>query len=499
MLGKVNLVGAGPGGLEYLTVRGQQILAKSDVVVYDALVDPALLDCCPVHCLKLKMGKRGSGQSVPQAKINQLLIEHCQAGKQVTRLKSGDPLIFGRISQEAQALNQAGCPFEIVPGISSALVAPLLAGIPLSDLEHSRTFAVLSAHQPDSLDWKTLSKIDTLVILMGGKNLDKIIEYLLQSGSRPELPIAIISNCSRSNQQIYLGQLQDIRIKMARLSLSPCIIVIGEVVAGQKLMSNSLPLTGKRILVTRAIDGSKIFRELLQSQGAIVLEMPALEITEPSSWQQLDQAIANLDHFDWLIFTSANAVEYFLGRLGKLSKDLRSLACLQIAVVGKKTAEYLTSKGIKPDFIPPDYIADALVEHFPVILQGKKILFPRVETGGRDVLVRDLTSQGAEVTEVAAYQSKSPGNMPEPVKEALLAREIDIITFASSKTVANSYHLFEQNLSNSSLLELLDRVCLASIGPETSNATQKYFGRIDIQAKEYTLEGLLSALVQKYA
>jgi uroporphyrinogen III methyltransferase / synthase len=495
---KVNIVGAGPGGIGYLTTRAKEILASSDVVVYDALVDPDLLDCCADYCLKIKMGKRGSQESSSQEQINQILIKYCLAGKQVTRLKSGDPLVFGRIIQEVQALKNAGCHFEIIPGLSSALVAPMLAGIALSDLQRSGSFTILSGHQPDSLDWNTLAKLDTLVVLMGGVTLAKIVESLLRSGSRVDLPIAIICNCARSNQQIYRGTLQDILAKVAGLSLSPCIIVIGEVVAGERLMCDSLPLAGKRVLVTRAIEGSKIFRELLQSQGANVLDMPALEITEPSCWQPLDQALEKLPQFDWLILTSANAVEYFLNRLVQQSKDLRDLACLKIAVVGKKTAEYLIKERISPDFIPPDYIADSLIENFPEDLRGKKILFPRVESGGRDILVKELTKGGAEVVEVAAYESKSPKDIPDKVKEALINRQIDIITFASSKTVANSYHLFEKHIPSFSL-ELLEGVRLASIGPETSKACQIYFARVDIEAGQYTLEGLVAALGQSYA
>jgi len=491
-LGKVYLVGAGPGGLGHLTLRAKDLLSIADVIVYDSLVDPRLLKYCRDDCLLIEGGKRGGLPSVSQSQINQLLVKHCLVGKKVVRLKSGDPLIFGRISEEIESLNKFRCPFEIIPGISSALIAPLLAGIPLTDVEFSSSFTILTAHQPEKLDWKTFAQLETLIILMGGKSLQQIVKSLLEYGSSPTKPIAIVKNCARSNQEIYLGHLEDIVEKVAQISLSPCIIIIGNVVKGQRLMSNSLPLAGLSILVTRALDGSKIFRELLQEQGARVLEMPALEITAPSSWVELDRVILALEKFDWLIFTSSNGVEYFLDRLFLGGRDIRALSALKIAVVGKKTANYLQSRGIKPDFIPPEFIADALVDHFPEFLSGKNILFPRVESGGRETLVKEMRNQGASVTEVAAYQSISPQDIPEQVVQAIKNRQVDIITFGSSKTVSNCYDLFRKNIQ----LSLLDGICLASIGPETSKSAQKFFGRVDLEAKEYTLEGLVLAMIE---
>jgi len=497
-VGKVYLVGAGPGSIEYLTLGGRDILSRAEVLIYDALVEPTLLQCCPSQCLMIEVGKRGGLESTPQSKINQLLVDYCKEGKQVVRLKSGDPLIFGRITSEIEALNKANCPFEIIPGLSTALVAPLVAGIPLTDPGLSRSLTILSAHEPKSLDWATLSKLDTLVILMGGQTLAQIVESLQQAGSSPTLPIALIRDCTRITQQIWQGELNNILQQVAGVSLSPCIIVIGEVVRERKFMSHSqtLPLAGKNILVTRATEGAKVFTDLLQAKGAKVLEMPALEITPPSSWSELDQAISRLSEFDWLILTSAKAVEYFLTRLFTLGQDIRALAGLKIAVVGNKTAQYLQNRGIQADFIPPDFIADALFSHFPDSLEGKKILFPRVETGGRDLLVKELTSRGAEVVEVAAYQSISPQEIPPLVWQALERKQIDVITFASSKTVSNSYHLIQNSLSGRASLEaFLAGVCLASIGPETSKTCQKLFARVDLEATEYTLEGLVNALV----
>ena len=227
---KVYLVGAGPGEITYLTLRGQQLLAQAEVLIYDALVDSQLLQLVPSECLKLDVGKRGGKPSTPQAEINQLLVEHGWHQKRVVRLKSGDPLIFGRSSAEIQALTEAGCEVELVPGISSVLAAPLLAGIPLTDKALSSCFAVVSAHQPENLDWEALARTETLVFLMGGRKLEEIVRQLQGWGRSPSCPIAVIRDCGRQEQQVWSGTLADIVAQTAGVSLSPTVIVVGEVV-----------------------------------------------------------------------------------------------------------------------------------------------------------------------------------------------------------------------------------------------------------------------------
>ena len=253
------------------------------------------------------------------------------------------------------------------------------------------------------------------------------------------------------------------------------------------------PLAGKTILVTRSAGQSSEFTHLLQQEGATVVEMPTLEIGPPASWQQLDNAIAHLQDFEWLILTSTNGADYFFERLLAQGKHPRALANVKIAVVGKKTSASLKQRGLQPDFIPPDFVADSLVEHFPEPLEGKKILFPRVETGGREVLVKELTANGAEVIEVAAYESRCPQAIAPSALDALKRLQVDIITIASSKTVKNFCTLLEASGGAS-----LDGVCIASIGPQTSETCQKLLGRVDVEAKEYTLEGLLQSLLDKY-
>jgi uroporphyrinogen III methyltransferase / synthase len=490
--GKVYLVGSGVGSLAYLTVRGQQLLMAAEVVIYDALADGELLGLVPSGCLKLDVGKRGGQPSASQTEINRLLVEHGFQGKQVVRLKSGDPFIFGRSTAEIQALNDAGCPFEVVPGISSALAAPLLAGIPLTDPVLSRCFAVLSAHEPEELEWEALAQIETLVILMGTRHLATIVDQLIRQGRSPQTPVAILRWAGQRQQQTWIGTLETIVQQTSRQSLSPAVITIGEVVRlrpylqSTPSMVQSAPLTGKTIVVTRAAGQSSQFTTLLQQQGATVVEMPALEIGAPSSWAALDEAIAALSQFNWLILTSTNAVDYFFERLILQGKDARTLSGIKVAVVGKKTAASLEQHGIQPDYIPPDFVADSLVEHFPVDVPGLKILFPRVESGGRDVLVRELGAAGAIVTEVAAYQSSCVQEISPEILNVL--PDIDVITFASSKTVKCVGQLLQGRLA--------EGICIASIGPQTSVTCQEWFGRVDVEAQEYTLEGLTAAIVE---
>ncbi|MBR8834802.1 MAG: uroporphyrinogen-III C-methyltransferase [Stigonema ocellatum SAG 48.90 = DSM 106950] len=531
--GKVYLIGAGPGDMAYLTVKAYHVLAYVQVLIYDALVDAQLLQLVPPSCLNLDMGKRGGKVSTSQTEINNLLVQYCQQGKVVVRLKSGDPFIFGRCSSEIEALKAASCEFEVVPGISSALAAPLFAGIPLTDPVLSRCFAVFTSHEPSCLDWEALSRLETLVILMGGQHLSEIVHRLLQQGRSPITPVAIIHWAGTPQQKIWTGTLETIVKQTSGVSLSPAVIVIGEVVGVRKYLqpekiyldyfpltnalparpmftnlppiphSPSVPLSGKTILVTRSVGQSSEFTQLLAASGANVIEMPTLEIGPPSSWSALDHAIAHISDFHWLILTSTNGIEYFFQRLMAHGKDARALTGIKIAVVGEKTAQSLKQHSLQPDFIPPNFVADSLVANFPEELTGKKVLFPRVESGGREVLVKELTAKGAEVIEVAAYQSCCPTNIPASAKLALHSGTVDVITFASSKTVQFfcelAQRIFSENsLGNESsvLANSLESVCIASIGPQTSQACRSLIGRVDVEAEEHTLDGLTQALIK---
>lgn len=520
-VGKVFLVGSGPGDVAYITIQAQQILAKADVLLYDALVDRDLLGLVPNTCLTVDVGKRGGQPSMVQADINSLLVKHCQQGQRVVRLKSGDPFIFGRCHSEIQALQAANCAYEVVPGLSSALVAPLLAGIPLTDPVLSRCFAVLSAHDPNALSWQTLAQLETLVILMGGQQLPEIVHRLQAHGRSPQTPIAIIRWAGRSQQQIWDGALVDILEQTSGEALSPCIIVVGQVARLRTYLqfrpslsdftvstnltpdirpsTTTSPLAGKTVLVTRSASQSSQFSDRLRQDGAIVIELPALEIVPPSSWRELDAAIARLAEFDWLILTSGNAVDFFFERLATQLTDIRGLAGVKIAVVGEKTAFKLRARGLQPDFVPPAFVADSLAAHLPGLTSGSKVLFPRVESGGRDVLVKDLTARRVEVTEVAAYQSRCPDAIAPEALAALQNQAVDVVTFASSKTVKHFCQMLERSQPDFSWQGWLEQVCIASIGPQTSKTCETLLGRVDAEAQEYTLDGLIRALEQWFA
>jgi uroporphyrinogen III methyltransferase/synthase len=312
--------------------------------------------------------------------------------------------------------------------------------------------------------------------------------------------VALIWGAGQAEQQVWVGTLAELQQGESQAKL-PGLLVVGEVVRlrqdflpGIPPLPPPAPLAGKTVLVTRSEGQSPAFRELLQAQGARVLEMPTLVIQPPTSWDPLDTAIANLEQFDWLLLTSANGVQAFFERLQRQGRDSRALHSLQVAVVGSKTASVLAQYGIRPDLMPSEFVAEALLPIWPQPVQGQRILFPRVESGGREELVQGLRQRGAEVVEVAAYQSACPAAADPQVLEALKAHQVDILTFASSKTVQHFAHLIQQAGLGPEIWD--PPVQIAAIGPKTAATCKAAFGRVDIAAQEYTLEGLVEALIQ---
>ncbi len=514
MKGKVFIVGAGIGGVEFLTVRARDLISTAEVIISDALVDRTLLDLAPSNANCLIAGKRGGQASFKQDEINQILVNYCLQGKRVVRLKSGDPWIFGRSLPEILALQSANCEWEIVAGISSAIAAPMLAGIPLTEVAASSCFAVMTGHDLTRLPWEAIAQIPTLVILMGTNNLARLLEEL-SAGKSADTAIAIVRWCGRPEQQVWTGTLADIQSKLPEGSLSPSVIIVGEVVKfyqqlsnhGDKLLEDlddlakeELGLQGKKILVTRSAGQASQFTDLLVSRGAEVIEMPTLAIAPPTSWQTLDQAIVDLLKYDWLILTSANAVDSFFGRLQNFGKDSRALHSLKVAVVGRKTAEVLANYGIKPDLIPTDFVADALVEAFVTndhVLTGKSMLFPRVESGGREILVEQLQQHGASVDAIPAYESKCPDAIDPVALAAIQNQRLDAIAFASSKTVQHFCLLLDRVATRTTWRSWIADVKIASIGPQTSKTCYELLERVDCEAIEYTLDGLVEAIAKR--
>ncbi|NJM00782.1 MAG: bifunctional uroporphyrinogen-III C-methylase/synthase [Synechococcaceae cyanobacterium SM2_3_2] len=434
--------------------------------------------------------------------INALLLHHARQGSQVVRLKAGDPLIFGRGVEEMEALQKAGIPYVIVPGLSSALTGATYAGIPLTHKSLSRSVAILSAHEPDVLPWAALAQLDTVVILMGSRHLETIAAALLQAGQKLATPVAIIVRAGDPDQQVWTGTLGSLP-NVGQSNLSPALIVVGEVVSLRQVVlpgipvpmsKPSKPLAGQTILVTRAETQASALTDLLRQHGARVLELPTLAIVPPASWDPMDEAIANLNSYDWLLLTSANAVSFWMNRLADHGLDSRALAGIQIAVVGSKTAETLAGYGLRPDLMPTEFVADALLDALPDP-QGSRFLFPRVESGGREVLVKGLQERGADVTEIAAYQSVCPEQADPQVIEALRARQVDVLTFASSKTVQHFGLLMQRAGLDETAWD--PPVQIVAIGPKTADTCREVLGRVDLMPSDYTLPALVELLLRR--
>ncbi|MEN9216131.1 MAG: uroporphyrinogen-III C-methyltransferase [Gloeomargarita sp. HHBFW_bins_162] len=483
------LVGAGPGSPEHLTLAAHQALMQADMVVYDTLIDPRILAALPPPV------KTHSVEGLSQDEINQLLIHYYHAGHRVVHLKSGDPFVFGKATQELSALSAANCNYYIIPGISTITGAATLAGIPLTDRDWGRTIGVFTAHAPETLNWSALAQMDTLVGLMGVYNLDKIQTELLQHGRSRETPVAVVHRAGHIGQTVWTGTLAELANQSAQ---APSVVIVGPGVNLRALGQSRLPLQGKNVLITRAASSGRELDEQLQQAGAQVVSLPTLVVQPPPDWAPLDEAIANLRMFNWLILTSANAVDFFLKRLWHYHRDVRALSHLNIAVVGEKTASHLQNWGLRADLIPSEFVADQLLKEFPQDCQKINVLFPRVASGGRDVLVQGLHQRGAQVTEVAAYETVCPDHIPPFILNYLRQKQVDIVTFTSSKTVVHFCQLLEQ-AAPGEWHQWLDACVIASIGPQTSRTCERYFQRVDVTAQEYTLAGLVQAIIAHYS
>jgi uroporphyrinogen III methyltransferase / synthase len=496
MGGKVYLVGAGPGDTGLLTLKGKAALEHADAVIYDFLANEDLLRYARPECEKICVGKRPGDKKSPQEAINRLLVSKAAQGKIVVRLKGGDPFIFGRGGEEAQALAKAGIPFEVIPGVTSGYAAPAYAGIPLTHRDLSSSVTFVTGHvdpsiSSSSIDWATLARgADTLVLFMGVRNLPHITAALLKGGRHPGTPAAVIFWGTRATQQTITGSLTDIAARATGIE-APAIIVVGDVVGLRDGLNwfERLPLFGKRIVTTRTREQSAVFREALERLGAEAIEIPAIEIRDPQSWQPLDQAIGRLETFDYLVFTSANGVRNFLGRLPAGNRDVRDLKGLEIGAIGPGTAAELAATGIRVDFMPQEYRAEGLIECLKgAEVRGKSFLIPRAKVA-RDLLPRTLEERGARVEVVEAYETVRP-EFDAGELERLLTPAPDAVTFTSSSTVTNFVKLIE----GAGLRNVLEQVAIASIGPVTSETVRKHGLEVSVEATDSTVTGLIEAL-----
>ncbi len=501
--GIVYLIGAGPGDPDLITVKGKECLKKADVIVYDYLVNESLLSLTGKDAEIIYVGKKSGQHTMSQKQINNLLIEKAKEGLIVARLKGGDPFIFGRGGEEAIELSKAGIKFEIVPGVTSAAAVPAYAGIPLTHRDYSSIVCFITGHEDPTkeksgVNWDILSKSSgTLIFLMGIGNLDKIARTLIDNGRPSHCPVAVIGNGTMPSQRTIIGTLDNISQKVKNADLTPPgIIAVGDVINLRKHLNwfESLPLFGKRILVTRPGDQASGFIRTLSESGAQCLLFPTIKIIPPTSWKDLDRAIESLSRYEWILFTSVNGVKYFFERLYAAKKDARHLNGIKIGVIGPKTTEALVAKGIRPELIPDTYKAEDIVEElegYP--LNGKKVLLPRPAIA-RDYIPKKLKSLGALVDEIEAYQTVKPDYSQDQLGELFKNDTIDIITFTSPSTVTNFLAIFE----GTSIYEEIIKVEVACIGPITAQKATELGLKVTIMPDEYTVDALTRAIVEFY-
>lgn len=492
MPGKVYLVGAGPGDPGLLTLRAKTLLERADCVVYDFLVNEAILDHAPPECERIFAGKRSGRHALSQDRINHLLAERALAGKRVVRLKGGDPFIYGRGGEEAAALRAMGVDFEIVPGVSAGHAAPAYAGIPLTQRGISSSVHFLTGHE-EAGEVAPLPSPDqpgTLVFFMGKRKLGETAASLIRQGFDPNTPAAVIRWGTTPNQEVVTAPLREIAERAAAL-YPPALAIVGEVVNLRDQLNwfEALPLFGKRIVVTRPRGQAGAFTAMLAERGALPVEIPTIELRDPPSWAPLDEAIRHADQYDFLVATSANGVRKFGERLAACGLDARVLKGIEIGAIGPATAAEFSKLGIRVDFVPGEYRAEGLVEALAGRdLAGKRFLIPRARVA-RDLVPRELEARGARVDVVEAYYAAMPEYRPDHL-EALLTPVPHAITFTSSSTAENFSRLPVQP----ALRRKLESAATASIGPVTSATLRRLSMRVDIEAAESTGPGLVAAL-----
>jgi uroporphyrinogen III methyltransferase/synthase len=500
----VYLIGAGPGDPGLITVRGRERLAEADVVLYDRLIGRELLEATRAGAQLIDVGKSAQRHKLSQDEINALLVEKGQAGLKVARLKGGDPFVFGRGGEEAQALTRAGIPFEVVPGITSPVAVPAYAGIPVTHRDVASNFAVVTGHRRKGgkgadeglgLDWDILAKMDTLIVLMGVGNLPTIAEELLAAGRGPETPAALIRWGTTPQQASVFGSLGTIAERVREAGLRPpAVLVVGEVVGLRDELRwfDSRPLFGLRVLITRPREKAAQMAGRLRDLGAEPVIFPTIAIQPPESWEPLDRALATLSTYDWVIFTSTNGVRFFWERLERTGRDARALGGTRLAAIGPVTAGELAARGLHPDLVPEQYVAEAVLAALGQV-EGQRILLPRTDIA-RPLLAQGLRDAGAAVDAVVAYRTVAASRKDgEMIRQMLAAGEIDVLTFTSSSTVRNFLTALEP------LPDLPEGTVVACIGPITAQTAEASGLPIHVSASEHTIEGLLEALVSYVA
>ncbi len=485
MSGFVYIVGAGPGDPGLLTLRAAEVIARADIVLFDQLVDPRIREMFPQSAEQYFVGKQGGTHFVTQERILDLLVEEANKGKQVVRLKGGDPFVFGRGGEEAEACAKAGVPFEIVPGVTAGMAAAAYAGMPVTHRDASASLAFITGHRRDDKEGLEIPAphADTLVYYMGVKNLPKVVEALLKSGREEDTPVALVRQGTTPWQETVTGTLKDIVQKVEDHGLKPpAIIIVGHIVNYREQLRwyDKRPLFGWTVLITRPRHQAAELRRRLEEKGAGVISMPAIEIQGLADYTELDHAIAGLADFDYLVFTSVNGVEAFFERLFEKGKDTRELAGLETVCIGPRTARELSGFSVNCDLMPEKFVAESLLEAFPQDLTGKRVLVPRA-LEAREILPEGLRGRGAEVQVVPAYRTVGAEDVME------VPEYVDIAVFTSSSTVD---HFLKR--------ARIPRGCrTACIGPITARTLEEHGIQADIEAADHTIPGVVKA-IEKY-
>lgn len=501
-IGKVFLVGAGPGDYKLITLKGIECIQKADVVLYDRLASPKLLKFAGDDTEIIYVGKAPNNHAYTQEEINELLVKKALDGKIVTRLKGGDPFVFGRGGEEASLLKENGISFEIVPGITSAISVPAYAGIPVTHRNVSTSFHVITGNEDPTKDEKTvdyqaLAKLEgTLIFLMGVKNIDKICNSLIKYGQSEDRPVAVIMKGTTTEQKVIKGTLFNISDKVKENNLkNPSIIIVGEVVNLSNVLNwyEKKPLFGKKVLVTRTRQQASYLSKELENIGAEAIEFPTIKIEKPDSYDEIDRAIGEIEKYKWIIFTSVNGVSAFFERLKRLNFDIRKLINAKIVAIGPATAKRLEDRGFCVEYVPEEYKAEGIIEGLKdKVKPEENVLLPRADIA-REVLIEELEKLGAFVDNINVYRTVIPKKDKEKLQNILKNENVDVITFTSSSTVKN----FMQILGKENKHLLKDKK-VAVIGPITEETANDLGLKVNIKADTYTIDGLVFAIKNEY-
>ncbi len=504
MTGKVYITGAGPGDPALVTVKAVEVLKSADCIVYDLLASEELLEYAREGAELIFVGKDGGDESANQIEINKLLSKKAALGKTVLRLKGGDPFLFGRGAEECERLAADGIDFEVIPGVTSVVAVPAYAGISLTHRDYSSSVTVISGHRGavtkrTDEEWGALAAAsETIVILMGRRNLKLIADKLMSNGMAPDTPVALVRDGTTSAQQTVIGPIEKIAALATKAKVqTPVMIVIGSVVGLRDGLNwfESKPLFGKRILVTRTLEQAGTFLKTLSERGAAPVSFPTIKITEPESFKKLDSAIKRLETYDWVVFTSVNGVKHFFARLTKLGLDVRELKGVKICAIGPMTAKAVRDENIGVDLTPEEFIAEAVIEALSREgIKGKKFLLPRA-ADAREVIPREIKKQGGKIDVAEAYKTIAPRKRAKEIKEEFLAGRIDVVTFTSSSTVKN----FVSIIGKRNLKEILKGTRVACIGPVTADTAKGFGMDVDIMPANYTIGGLTREMELYYS